>query len=407
MPRPRVAILHYSTPPTIGGVESTIRDHARLLAAHGYPVKLLTGRGESFNPRVPVRIIPTIHSRDERVAQVQSELGRGEVSGAFHALVNELTAAMDAALTDVDVLIAHNITSLHKNLALTAALKQVIETSNVRLISWAHDFAWTDPVYADEVHDGFPWDLMREKWTKTQYVVVSNARRQELAALLGVNEAEIAVVTPGLDPAAFLHLSETGAAWTARFGLTQAGPLLLLPARVTRRKNIELAIDVTAELAAQGMTPKLLVMGPLGPHNPANRAYLDELHARRARREIQDAVLFLDEYGAADDLLRRDLYLLADALFFPSAREGFGIPILEAGLVRLPIFCSDIPVFRESAQDNAHYFSLDESPAQIAQRIRRVLANDAAYRMKRRVLDEYSWERIFQERIEPLLLIIE
>lgn len=403
MAKPRVAILHYSTPPTIGGVESTIGDHARLFAAHDYVLKLITGRGQVFDPRIPVQVIPAIHSRDERVERVQRALGRGEVSGDFDALVQDLTAALAAALTDTDVLIAHNVTTLHKNLAFTASLKQVIQSSDVRLISWAHDFAWTDPVYADEVHNGFPWDLLRQNWDKTQYVVVSAARRKELADLLTVNESDITVVPPGLDASAFLYLSENGSEWAKHYGFYDAAPLLLLPARVTRRKNIELAIKVTAELAAQGMEPKLLVMGPLGPHNPANRSYLDELHALRGERGLEQAVLFLEEYGAVDDLMRRDLYLLSDALFFPSAREGFGIPILEAGLVRLPIFCSDIPPFHESARANAHYFSLGDSPSQIAQIIRRVLESDSAYRMKRRVLGEYNWERIFTERIEPLL----
>ena len=43
--RRRVAILHYAAPPLIGGVEATMADHARLLAARGYAVRLVAGRG--------------------------------------------------------------------------------------------------------------------------------------------------------------------------------------------------------------------------------------------------------------------------------------------------------------------------------------------------------------------------
>ncbi|MEW5721333.1 MAG: glycosyltransferase, partial [Chloroflexota bacterium] len=109
------------------------------------------------------------------------------------------------------------------------------------------------------------------------------------------------------------------------------------------------------------------------------------------------------ERGEVDDATRRDLYLLADALLFTSEREGFGIPILEAGLARLPIFCADIPPFHESAREHAHYFSLDEAPTTIAARIAAELSRDARYRMKQRVLHEYAWEQIFTERIEPLV----
>lgn len=403
MSKPRVAILHYSAPPVIGGVESTIRDHALLLAEHGYAVKLIVGRGVAFDARVPVSVIPAIHSRDERVEQVQSELARGQVSPAFDALVAELRGELERALKEVDIVLAHNVVTLHKNLALTVALHQVIQKLPVRLIAWCHDFAWTDPVYAVEVHDGMPWELLREPWEGVRYVVVSEARRAELARLLKFDAEQMAVVPPGLDAAAFLQLSATGAAWAKQFGWLDASPLLLLPARVTRRKNIELAIKVTAELRGMGKVATLLVMGPLGPHNPANRAYLDELKARRAELGLDEAVIFLNEFDEVDDGLRRELYALADALFFPSEREGFGIPILEAGLARLPIFCADIPPFRESAQAYATYFELDAAPAQIAEFIVRELDGDARFQLKRRVLDVYQWERIFTERIEPLL----
>ncbi|MGE5265262.1 MAG: hypothetical protein ACM3S0_17930 [Acidobacteriota bacterium] len=104
-----------------------------------------------------------------------------------------------------------------------------------------------------------------------------------------------------------------------------------------------------------------------------------------------------------DDATRRDLYWLADALLFTSERGGLDIPILEAGLTRLPIFCSDIPLFRESAGEWATYFGVQESPNVIAERISETLARDARYQMKQCLFKEYSWPRILTERIEPLL----
>ena len=402
-PQPRLAILHYTAPPTIGGVESTIAAHARLFADHGYAVKIIAGRGEPFDARVSLETIPHLDSRDASVEQVNRELARGAVTPAFDALVMTIRHALARALADVDICLAHNIATLHKNLALTVALREMARAGRPRLIAWCHDFAWDDPVYANEMRAGFPWDWMRQRWDNVRYVVVSHARRRELARLLAMSEDDIAVVPPGVDALEFLGVSATTARWARDLALLDAAPLLLLPARVTRRKNIELAIAITAALRDLGHAPKLLVMGPLGPHNPANVAYRDELRAQQDALRVRDRVVLLHEYGAVDEATRRDLYLLADALLFPSAREGFGIPILEAGLARLPIFCADIPVLRESARADAHYFALDASPAQIAQQIADVLARDARYRLKQRVVREYAWERIFAERIEPLV----
>ncbi len=388
----KIAILHYAVPPVIGGVESTIGAHARLLRAHGATVQLIAGRGDD------ALLIPEMDSRHPRVQAVQRELNRGNVTDEFHALTQTLYAALQKALGAAEVVIAHNMVTLHKNLALTAALHQLTETRQIKLFAWCHDFAWDDPVYANDLHHGAPWDLMRCAWANTKYVVVSASRQHDLARLLQIKPDEIAVMPPGIDAREFFQVSETTARWIAALHLLDAAPLLLLPARVTRRKNIELAIDIVKAWCDHNDTPKLLVMGPLGPHNPANRAYLDELKTRAG-----DNILFLQEYASVDDATRRDLYALADALLFPSAREGFGIPILEAGLARLPIFCADIPPFRETAREFAHYFTLDEAPSRIAARMAEFFAADARYQLKQRVRQNYLWEHIFFARLKPLL----
>ena len=46
---------------------------------------------------------------------------------------------------------------------------------------------------------------------------------------------------------------------------------------------------------------------------------------------------------------------------FPSSDEGFGIPVLESFSNDLPVICSDIPIFREIADDNAFYFELENA----------------------------------------------
>ena len=41
---------------------------------------------------------------------------------------------------------------------------------------------------------------------------------------------------------------------------------------------------------------------------------------------------------------------------FPSVDEGFGIPLIEALKLKVPVICSDIPIFREIANDSVLYF---------------------------------------------------
>ena len=60
--KPKICIIHYSSPPVIGGVEFVIQAQARLFAGAGYSVKLLTGKGGQIETRenTEVRAVPEI-----------------------------------------------------------------------------------------------------------------------------------------------------------------------------------------------------------------------------------------------------------------------------------------------------------------------------------------------------------
>ncbi|MCU0494265.1 MAG: glycosyltransferase [Chloroflexaceae bacterium] len=415
-----VAILHYAGPPYVGGVEITIAAHARILAAAGSHVRVVAGKAgqtgawleTAHQSRVQVLTMPELDSRGPQVEAVNRELAVGVVSESFNNLVAQLCAWLGDALAGSEALMVHNVLTLHKNLAFTAALHQLHHAGKLPLLlAWCHDFAWLDPLYTPELHDGAPWNLLRQPWPGVRYVVVSEDRREMLAGLLGLPPDEIAVVTPGVDLAGFLKLEPETLALVEELELLQAEPLLLLPARITRRKNIEQAIAIVGALRQFGHAPRLVITGPPGPHNPANAAYLAELQALREGTGAGDAVVFLYERyvdGAGlplpvSDAMLADLFRLADGLLFPSRYEGFGIPVLEAGLAGVPIFCSDIAPFRESADEAALRFGFDEPAPAIAQRISAALHEDQRYRLRRKVRLNYTWQAIFQRNVAPLL----
>ena len=132
-----IAILHYSVPPIVGGVESVIAHHARLMSADGYSVRLIAARGEAPGEHIPLVAMPLAGSQNERVVQVQEQLKRGEITNDFEVIRDKLAIELQSALLGVDVLIAHNVCSLNKNLALTAALYQLHVSNKLpRLILW-------------------------------------------------------------------------------------------------------------------------------------------------------------------------------------------------------------------------------------------------------------------------------
>jgi glycosyltransferase involved in cell wall biosynthesis len=375
------------------------------MADAGHSVRIVAGRGEQTDPRIPFLHLPFTDSRHPEILELKAELDAGYVPPAFDELVDSVTASLCQVLSDVDVLIAHNVCSLNKNLALTAAVRNLADHNRPRILLWHHDLAWTTPRYRAELHDGYPWDLLRQAWRGVKQVTISEMRREELAGLFGIDRHEIAVIPNGVDPARFHKLEKQTIEWVKQLDLLNSSPLLLLPVRITPRKNIELAMRTCASLVENFPDTKLIVTGPLGPHNPANVKYFEKLLALRQKLGLEKVAGFLAELttGYIPDEVISDFYHLADALFLPSREEGFGIPILEAGLAGMPIFCADIPPLRDLGGSNVTYFSPDADPSELAGALADCLASHPVFRMRTEVRREYTWERIYSGQIAPLL----
>lgn len=402
----RIVLLHYSAPPIVGGVESVLGHHARLLTEAGHQVRIVAGRGAQTDERVEFVQVPMVDSRHPVVESIKKDLDRGHIPKEFEELTQRLSAELGEIFSNADCLIAHNVCSLNKNLILTAALKQISEQyKHLQVILWHHDLAWTTPRYRAELHDGYPWNLLCEAWDGAEQVTISEFRRRELAELMNLPDEKIWVIPNGVDVPRFFKLESLTANLMDQLGLLDAWPILLLPVRITPRKNIELAIQVLAELRREYPQAKLIVTGPLGPHNPANLAYFEKLSALRDSLGVQDSVCFLAELirEYLPDEVISDFYHLADLLFMPSREEGFGIPVLEAGLAGLPAFCADIPPLRDLGGSFVNYFSLDESPERIAAEIIDALLTDRLFGARVQVRSKYSWQKIYQDQIERLL----
>jgi glycosyltransferase involved in cell wall biosynthesis len=402
----KIALLHYSSPPIVGGVESVLAQHARLMTKAGHSVSVFTGRGEDFQAHIPVCVFPLIDSRNPEVLEVKRHLDDGIVPSSFEELRSRIERDLQNSLAGFDLLIAHNVASLHKNLALTAAIKSASQrTEFPPLILWHHDLAWTTPRYRQEMHPGYPWDLLRTDWGSARHVVVSELRRRELADLLNIPPNAIRVVPNGVDINMFFKLDPQTIHLVDQMHLLDADPLLLLPVRITPRKNIELALNVLAELRARFPQAMLLVTGPEGPHNPANGAYRSRLLELRDRLGLQGAAHFLADVaeGFIPDEVIADFYRLSDALLFPSLEEGFGIPVIEAAFDSMPVFYSDIPVLRELCGEDGTYFDPAADPASIAALVYDRLQSEITSRWARRARHIYTWDSIYTAHIGPLL----
>jgi glycosyltransferase involved in cell wall biosynthesis len=396
-----VLLIHYTTPTILGGVEQVMGVHAEGLRDAGAEVTILAGRGGAPGKGIRIARVPEADSRHGRVERDRVALEQGERTADHDALVKGLVAKIRPHVAKADRVVVHNVMTMPLNLALTEALATIARGDEGRkFIGWTHDIAHFDPRYDGFKHPGEPWSLITQELPGFRYVTVSQERADQLAELTGCPREGVSVVTNGVDVPAVLGLSRASAHLAQRLHLLDADPLLLLPVRVTRRKRIEAAMDATAALRKRGHKPMLVVTGRAGPHDPRNRAYLAEL-AERAERT--PGVLLLAAMGirvAYPQVV--DLYAMADVLVFPSESEGFGIPMLEAGLHRMPIVCSDIPALRETGGDDPIYVPPDASGDVIADAIERALR--APVMQMRQRAQTHDWRRVLRERVLPVIL---
>src|ERR1051325_1766547 len=99
----KIAILHYSVPPIVGGVESVIAHHARWMSADGHSVRLIAARGEPLSEQISLITMPLADSRHERVLQVKQALDRGEVTNDFEVVRDKLAIELQTAVEGIDI----------------------------------------------------------------------------------------------------------------------------------------------------------------------------------------------------------------------------------------------------------------------------------------------------------------
>ena len=109
-------------------------------------------------------------------------------------------------------------------------------------------------------------------------------------------------------------------------------------------KNFYFFLRVFKKIQKEFKNIQLICVGT--PFNNDEKIYIDFLG-------LSNSVLCKGRVSD-DELIQ--LYTNALAYVSPSLSEGFGIPLLEGMKYEVPLFISDIPVYREVANDAATYF---------------------------------------------------
>ena len=405
--RYNIALLHYSCPPVVGGVEEIIRQQASLFYRYHHPVKILAGMGDYFQNGIEIEIHPLFSSRHKEIAKLQKEPQKHLEN--LHTYAETIFDILKESLHDFDILIAHNVLSMPYNLPLTMALHRLADSRLISIINWNHDSPYFYKNYPAEL-DSEPYQILKKYNANIHYVTISESRAQEFQRLYKTNKGAITVIPNGIDPIRFFRLSDQTIRLIKEENLFQADLILAQPSRLHPRKNIELSIEVLHALRRQGKKAKLLLTGAFDPHERKTVQYFNKLIRMAGDLNVRNDLIMVADYTfksgeklPASRVIMHDLYLISDILFLPSKQEGFGIPLLEAGMIKLPIACSNIPPFQSIAGDNVLYFDLEEAAEEIAEKIQNFLNSFGPARWFRQVMNQYVWDNIYHRDLLPLL----
>ena len=126
--------------------------------------------------------------------------------------------------------------------------------------------------------------------------------------------------------------------------------ILLFLGRLHPKKGCDLAIEA---LAANSKSDFSLVLG-----GPDQIGWEKKLRARVSQLGLESRVVFA---GMLQGELKRSALANADALILPSHQENFGMAVVEALSMGIPVLISDrVNIWREIEEDRAGYVGSDD-----------------------------------------------
>jgi glycosyltransferase involved in cell wall biosynthesis len=205
-----------------------------------------------------------------------------------------------------------------------------------------------------EIRRDYP-PLVRDHARRADRILVpSQFTAGEVTRQLGVAAEKISVCSPGAPP------------WTPRAAPPTDGYVLFL-GTLEPRKNVGALLDAYERLSLRRYPLPRLVLA--GKATDESRAWLERI----ARPPLDGAVRHI---GYVEPANRRELYEGARLLVQPSFEEGFGLPVLEAMTVGVPVVAANRGALPEVIGDAGILVDPDKAD-QMAAGIDRMLTDEA------------------------------
>jgi glycosyltransferase involved in cell wall biosynthesis len=227
----------------------------------------------------------------------------------------------------------------HEAQVVYCTAESYVPAKKARLAVTLHDAAFLE----SDAHKGniafrkqrLKWQMLYRKLSRKAdlFITVSTFSADRLSHFFPEIRDRLRVVHNAVTPYFFEPLHRAGVNYVASSKVSNRR-FILLPGGLHFRKNADLVLDAWPQL--QKLFPDLL----LAIVNHSSEHYLN-----RARL-LGESVVTL---GFVPDCALQALYSSAEAVWFPSRYEGFGLPVIEAMACGAPVVASNASALPEIA----------------------------------------------------------
>jgi alpha-1,2-rhamnosyltransferase len=228
------------------------------------------------------------------------------------------------------------------------------KTSGVKVVTLIHDiFPITHSQLVEEKNkSNFKSNFPKIVQLTDGFIFNSEFTQTEVTNYLQENCKDIAHV-----PSAFFYLGCDFVEIPGNFEFPfENESMYLMVGTIEPRKNHDFVLESFHRYWELGGTGRLVIVGKIGWNCDET---LKEIHTS----PYFNKYLFCFNQVSDSELMK--FYSSCSALIFASLVEGFGLPMVEAMSFNKIVFASDIPVFREVAQEYPFYFDLEKSDSLI------------------------------------------
>jgi glycosyltransferase involved in cell wall biosynthesis len=242
----------------------------------------------------------------------------------------------------------------HSMLSRTAYMAALANHRNLKRVFFIHDTIPCDfPEFCRDDEGARHLLRIRNAFRYGTHLVVNSdytkQRLDDWRKRLGEKVLPIEVIPIGVDQG-LLDYTHNDAART-----DSKRPYFVILGTIEPRKNHALILDIWQSFVnalTKEAVPELLIIGKRGWENEAVFKTLD--HCESLRGHVREM-----NHVSDDELW--PLLKGARAMLFPSFVEGWGMPLVEALTLGVPVIASDIPAFHEAGQGAPELISLSDS----------------------------------------------